>query len=116
MSFNQRRADRINEYFRALRHVDRFLAIHAALVVLAIGDQNDGPAHRATGGLFHQFVATGEIDRVPQRGSAASLDHSYAGAELIYVPGKILRYVPGFVKGQHKSTVRLGTDDFKQKL
>ena len=57
------------------------------------------------GRLFHQLVAAGIIDRVPQRRSAAGIDRFYAGPQFVHITGKILRHVPGFVKRQHKGAV-----------
>src|SRR5579864_6661022 len=116
MSFHQGSADRVDDYFRALRHINRFIAIYAAQVVLTVGDENNRPAHRSSGRLFHQLVATGKINRIPHRGPASGFDDPYAGPEFIDVPGKILRYVPGFVKSQHKSAVSLGADNFVEKF
>jgi hypothetical protein len=56
-----------------LRHLNRFLTRHPALVIFAIGEQDDCPSRRDRRLflIFEQLVAACAVERIEQSGAAA---------------------------------------------
>ena len=81
-----------------------FFARDAALIVLAVAQQNDGAArgHRPFVDV-HQLVAAGIVDGVIHRGAAAGAQHAHAVGKRFGVVGEILRDFGRGVEADDKS-------------
>ena len=110
-------ADGVDDGLGALAHLDGFVEVDAALVVVAVGDEDD----RLANGLLtardvEQLVAAGSVDGVKQRGAAAGAHAVDAGLERVDVVGPILRDGGGNIESHHKGAIALGLEDLQQKL
>ena len=109
-------ADGVNDHLRALRHLDGFLAGDVAHVVVAIAEQDDGPAHRAVLLLLQQLVTAGKIQGVVHRGAAAWPEGPNSARERFRVVGEVLGDFRGDIETDDESLVVAGPYRLVEKL
>ena len=109
-------ADGVDNHFGSLCHLDGLLAGYAALIVLAVREQNDGPPGRPLALRLGQFGLRGFVNRVKQRRSTARTQHANAVRQAARVIREVLRYLRERIKAEHKRLVGDGTDNLAQKL
>ena len=108
--------DRVDDDFGTLRHLHRFLARDAALVVLAIAQQDDGAPRGPVALVLHQLVAARKVDGVIHGGAAARPQHAHPVRECLGVVGEVLRDFGRRVETDDERLVALRPDDLVQEL
>ena len=108
-------ADGIDDGLGALAHLDGVGLERAAVVVVAVRDQDDGLAH-VIGLLQGQhLVAAGLVERVIERGAAAGTQLLNAGIQQVDAIGEVLRDVGLHVKAFHEGAV-VGVQHLEQEV
>ena len=99
-------ADGVDDGFGALAHLDGFIEVDAALVVVAVRDEDHGLADRLLpAGCVEQLVAAGGVDGVEHRGAAAGAEAIDAGFERIDVVGPVGGNIGSDVESHDKGAV-----------
>ena len=110
-------ADGVDDGFGALAHFDGFIEVDAALVVVAVGDEDHGFADRFLSARgIEQLVSAGGIDGVVHRGAAAGAEAIDAGFERIDVVGPVGVDVGSDVEAHHKGAIASGLENLKEEL
>src|SRR5271166_127397 len=109
-------ADGVDDGLGALAFLDRVVEIRVALVVVSIGDEHDGLAHRFLAARGEQLVATGAVDSIEERGAAAGTQGVDTGGEQVEAVGPILLIVGSHVEAHNEGLVRLWLHDLEKEL
>ena len=83
-------ADGVDDGVGALAHLDGVGLLGAAVVVVAVGDEDDGAADGASLVEGEHLVAAGLVERVEESGAAAGTELADALVEEIDVVGEVL--------------------------
>src|SRR5580692_6204060 len=109
-------ADGIDDGLGALALLDGFVGMDAALVVVAVGDEDHGLAHRLLTALAQKLVAAGGVDGVKKRSAAAGTHAVNAGFESIDVIGPVLLNSGRYVEAHDEGAVAARFEDIDEKL
>ena len=108
-------ADGVDDGIGALTHLDGVGLFDAAVVVVAVGDEDEGAADGC--GLLQgeHLVATGFVERIEECGAAAGAEFADALVEEVDVIGEVLGYVGLDVEAFDEGAV-VAMEDLEEEL
>src|SRR6185437_753245 len=110
-------ADSVDNCLSALAHLDGFVEMDAALVVIAVGYEDHGFAHGfLPARCVEEFIAAGGVYRVVHGGAAARTEPIDSCLESVDVVGPVGFHVGGDVEPHYKGAVAASLEDLKEKL
>ena len=109
-------ADGVDDGFGAFTLFDRFGKVDAALVVVAVGDEDDGLANGLRAALGEELVAAGDIDGVEERGAAARLQLVDARLKSVLVVGPVRGDRRRRIESHDEGAVALRLEHIEQEL
>src|SRR5262249_10347203 len=106
------------DYLGTLRHLDRLLPRDAALIVLAVRDQNHcAPGcHRALLLHLQHLVAARKVERIVKRRPASRTQLVHPRGKLVDVAGESLRDLRGGVKSCYEGQIFVLTNNARKEL
>src|SRR6185312_4168557 len=107
-------ADGIDDGVGALAHLDGVALLRSAVVVIAVGDENQGAAHRARLGKIQHLVAAGLVESVIERRTAAGPQLADSLVQQVDIIGKSLGNIGRNIEALDEGSV-VEVQDLQQK-